>query len=349
VPDGSGILFVGAEKATGLRFQIWFQPYPSGEPIRISNDLSNYQSMSVTADGKSFVTTEQRTAATIYVADSPAVLSDKIDWKLTPISTQQATGFDLAWTARGRLLQKDDAWHIYETDADGGNRVRLLENDSVDFDPEPCGPGDVVAIGRVLEENNPNVWLVNSVTGELKQATFGTDVEKGSCTPDGKWMIYSATASDGIARIYKVSTDGGAPIELTRGTSFSPPVSPDGKLIVYGKTEGQGASAKSKIVVQKVEDGAIMQEIHMQEEYGDWHKLGWTPDGKALSFIHNTTGSVQNVYMLPLSGGAPVELTHFDSEPAAVLAYAWSRDGKKFAVTRSRQNDTDVVMFSRLR
>jgi hypothetical protein len=35
--------------------------------------------------------------------------------------------------------------------------------------------------------------------------------------------------------------------------------------------------------------------------------------------------------MQPLVGGAPVQLTHFDSEPAVVLAYAWSRDGEKFS------------------
>jgi hypothetical protein len=34
------------------------------------------------------------------------------------------------------------------------------------------------------------------------------------------------------------------------------------------------------------------------------------------------------------------------SEPAVASADAWSRDGKKFAVTRARYNDTDVVMFS---
>jgi Tol biopolymer transport system component len=80
-----------------------------------------------------------------------------------------------------------------------------------------------------------------------------------------------------------------------------------------------------------------------------WHELEWTPDGHALTFVHNTTGSTQNVYLLPLAGGAPVQLTHFDSEPAVVAAYAWSRDGKKFAVTRARYNDTDVVMFSGFR
>ena len=348
LPDGSGLLFVGAEKGTGLRNQIWFQPYPAGEAIKVSNDLSSYLSVSVAGDGRSFITTEQRQAATIYVGDSPAALSGKIGWKLTPISTQQATGYDLAWVANGKLLQKDASWHFYETASDGSNRVRLLENDSVLFSAAACGPGDLVVIGRVLDDNKPNVWRLNTVSGELKQLTFGNDVEKGSCTPDGAWMVYTdEQASDGIGHIYKVSVNGGTPVEVAHGTSFSPIVSPDGKLIAYGKIKGQGPQAKSKVVVQRLDDGSIAQEIEMPPAFGDWHALGWTPDGKALSFVHNTTGQAQNVYVLLLSGGAPIPLTHFDSE--AVPAYAWSRDGKKFAVTRARYNDTDVVMFSGFR
>jgi len=350
LPDASGLLFVASEKGTGLRSQIWFQPYPAGEAIRVSNDLSNYLSLSITGDGRSFITTEQRQAATVYVGDSPAVLSGKIDWKLTPISTQQATGYELSWTSTGKLLQKDASYHIYETASDGSNRVGLLESDSVLFSAMACGPGDSVVIGRVLDDNKPNVWRLNAVSGELKQLTFGIDIEKGDCTPDGKWVLYTEeAASDGVGHIYKISTDGGTPFELARGTTFSSVVSPDGKLIAYAKTEGQGASAKSKIVLERLDDGTIAREIEMPAPFGDWHALGWTPDGKALSFVHNTTGSTQNVYMLPLSGGTPVQLTHFDSEPAFVAAYAWSRDGKKFAVTRARYNDTDVVLFSGFR
>ncbi|HEX6905511.1 MAG TPA: protein kinase [Terriglobales bacterium] len=349
LPDASGLLFVGAEKGTGLRSQIWFQPYPAGDAIRVTNDLSSYSSLSVTGDGRSFITTEQRQAATVYVGDSPAVLSDKIDWKLMPISTQQATGYDLSWTATGKLLQKDVSWHIDETAADGSDRIRLLPNDSLLFSATACGTGDLVVVGRVLEDNKPNLWLLNTVSGELRQLTFGNDVEKGECTPDGKWLLYGeGAASDGVGRIYKVSTVGGTPAELTRGTSFSPRVSPDGKLIAYGKTEGQGASTKSKIVVQRLEDGAIEKQIEMIALFDDWHALGWTPDGKALSFVHNTTGNKQNVYMVSLSGGAPVPLTH-SSEPVFVPAYAWSKDGKKFALTRARYNDTDVVLFSGFR
>ena len=62
--------------------------------------------------------------------------------------------------------------------------------------------------------------------------------------------------------------------------------------------------------------------------------------------MHNTTGGTENVYIQPLAGGPPVQLTHFDSEPALVAAYTWSQDGKKFAITRARSNDADVVMFN---
>jgi serine/threonine protein kinase/Tol biopolymer transport system component len=348
LPDSSGLFFVAGEKSTGLRWQIWFQPYPRGDPFKVSNDLSIYKSLSVTAEGKSFVTAQERQAATIYVGDSPAVLNDKINWKLTPISTEQATGYDLSWTAAGKLLQNDAAFHIYLTAADGSNRARLLENDDVNFHPAACGSGDMVVAARVSESNNPNLWRLNLSTGGLKQLTFGADYERGSCTPDGKWVVYNGPFKDGVGHIFKVSTDGSTPVELAQGTWFDPLVSPDGKLIAYGKTDGQGANAKSIIVLQKLEDGAIVRRIEMPATY-DWSRLRWAPDGHALTFVHNTTGTVQNVYMLPLSGGLPVQLTHFDSEPAVVAAYAWSRDGKKFAITRARYNDTDVVLFSGFR
>ena len=345
VPDASGILFVAGEKSTGMRWQIWFLPYPSGGPLKVSNDLSQYGAISVTGDGKSFVATQQRPSATIYVADSPPVLNEKIDWKFTPISTEQATGYDLSWTGSGKMLQRDAAMHLFMTNADGGDPVRLLDNDGVDFGANGCGAGDFAVVGRVLEENQPNLWRLNVATGELKQLTSGIDIEKGFCTPDGKWVVYNEDIGGGRGTIFKLSVDGGAPVELARGTAFSPPVSPDGQFIAYGKTEGQGAGSNSKILVARLADGSILKEVDLPPAY-EWSKLGWAPDSRSLTLVHNTTGGVKNVYMLPLAGGAPVQVTHFDSEPGVVEAYAWSRDGKKFAVTRARYNDTDVVMFS---
>jgi Tol biopolymer transport system component len=152
--------------------------------------------------------------------------------------------------------------------------------------------------------------------------------------------------NDNITHMFKVSIDGGPPVELGRGNLSSGVVSPDGTRVAYRKTEGQGASTKVKVVVQKMEGGPPIQEI---EAPASAAHLGWSPDGRALTYVRSTTGSTQNLYMQPLDGSPEVQLTHFDSEPAAVVAYAWSRDGKRLAITRARYNDTDVVMFSGFR
>ncbi len=148
-PGLSGLFLIGRGKTTGSHQQIWFQPYPAGQPVKVSNDLSEYQSLSVTADGQSFVTTEERPSAAIYVADSPAILDDKIDWKLTPISNERATGYQISWTAAGKLLQRDAGRHSYETAADGSGRVDLLNRAEITFAPTACGAGDLVVLSRV--------------------------------------------------------------------------------------------------------------------------------------------------------------------------------------------------------
>jgi Tol biopolymer transport system component len=248
------------------------------------------------------------------------------------------------------LLQVDSALHAYMTNSDGSNRTHLLESNSLIADLTACGPKDMVIVAILTEENQVQLWRLNGSSGEFRQLTSGKFDRYASCSPDGKFVVYeSFLSTDSMPRILKVSTDGGKPVELFRGTIASPPaVSPDGSLAAYGKVDGQGAGAKAKIVVQKLEGGGLVQEMEMPST-SNFHWLGWTPDGRALIYVQNTTGNRENLYMQPLAGGAPVQLTHFDSEPALVASYAWSRDGRKLAITRARYNDTDVVMFSGFR
>jgi Tol biopolymer transport system component len=76
--------------------------------------------------------------------------------------------------------------------------------------------------------------------------------------------------------------------------------------------------------------------------------LSWTPDSRGLCFL-STIGNATHLMMQPLAGGAPVQLTHFDSEPSMITAYAWSKDGKKLALSRARYNSRDVVAFTGFR
>jgi Tol biopolymer transport system component len=149
-------------------------------------------------------------------AIQPSVLNDKTDWKLTPISTEQATGYELSWTEAGQLVQLNGARHVYVTAADGSRRVRLLEDDEYDAFVTACGKSDAVMVSRLLNNDTVSLWRLNPSTGELKRITNGDTDQAPSCTPDGKWVIYTAPSSgDNAWHIFKVSTDGGAPVEVS--------------------------------------------------------------------------------------------------------------------------------------
>jgi Tol biopolymer transport system component len=78
--------------------------------------------------------------------------------------------------------------------------------------------------------------------------------------------------------------------------------------------------------------------------YWDYSLLHWTPDGQALRYPL-LVGDEMNLWSQPISGGPPRQITHFHEY---ILAYDWSPDGKRLAVTRAKYS-SDVVLISNFR
>jgi serine/threonine protein kinase len=78
LPDGSGIVIVPQDLATSAGAQIWEIAYPSGETRRITNDLNNYTSISLTADAKSLVTSEMEFHSAVWRL--PAIGAGRNGW-----------------------------------------------------------------------------------------------------------------------------------------------------------------------------------------------------------------------------------------------------------------------------
>jgi eukaryotic-like serine/threonine-protein kinase len=345
IPDGSGLFLVGLAKKNDP-LQIWFQPYPNGPVTKVSNDLDSYSSLSVTADGNVLVSSRYYTDSSIYVGDVPHESSDKIDWKLTAISSEQTAGANgLSWTRSGKLLQLDGVNRLFITDAQGGERTQLADENQGLLEVAACGNTDWVLESRMAADQTANVWKLNAVTGEIAELTNAKLASSLSCTPDGTSFVYQ---DYGAHAIYKIAMDGGSPKEVAKGTVCCPTISPDGKSLAYMKAEGQGAKLKASFVVSSLEGGPALKEIVMPPDLQNLNgspALGWAPDGKGLTWL-STIKNAQHVMMQPLAGGPPVQLTHFDTEPALITQYAWSKDGKKLAVTRQKYNARDIMMFT---
>ena len=134
-------------------------------------------------------------------------------------------------------------------------------------------------------------------------------------------------------------------MELERGAIFAVSLSPDGRWIAYGRPKGEFKQQTREIAIVSIEGGPPMHTLSPPSPNS--FLLGWSPDSQSL--LMGDGALAQNLYQLPLAGGAPVQMTHFDSEPLWITAAAYSRDGKKIAITRQRANTTDAVLFTGFR
>ena len=191
----------------------------------------------------------------------------------------------------------------------------------------------VVLSRGTTSDNRLSVWRLNTVTGETRRLSSGKgDQDSGSCTPDGKWVVYHGLQeSDGFLHIFKVSIDGGQPVELAHGNVGSLSVSPDGRFVAYTQVEGQSPSSKLKFVVQKAEGGAPVQELDAPFNID---VVGWTPDGPQSFLCPAGWEFQQSLYTAPGWRTAhPIEPTWMPNRPTSsrMPGRAMARKSRLFA------------------
>jgi hypothetical protein len=151
--------------------------------------------------------------------------------------------------------------------------------------------------------------------------------------------------------LLRVPTKGGT-AENVSGKSFPFVVgrfSPDGNSI--GLLFGEGERGERiKLAVVDAHSGSFKGTFDtpasgsVPDNSNPWWALRWAPDGRGLTYALSQGGST-NLWLQPIAGGPPHQLTHF---PDDVIAYAWSPDGNRLAVARSTTS-SDVVVFRNFR
>lgn len=340
LPDSSGMFVETRSRESNFRGQIKFQPYPSGALQNVTNDLNEYEDVTVTADGKSLVTVQRQRSSAVYLGAAPAKLPSEITVSSTPLSTGQAEGGSLQWTNDGKLLFDDNDFHSFRMNPDGTSRVRVPDRDTNAAMAIACGPDALVY--TTLRDNNLNLFRYAAATRETRQLTFERDAETPVCTRDGKTVYYINNLEGPVLK--RVSTAGGAPEVVSLNAVNGVSLSPDEKRLAFVHFAETGNTHKSEIVIQDTTGG---NKLSISAD-GLVRRPEWAPDGHAL-ILNKRTGAGSSLFYQALDGSKPTQITHFTSEPLWVAAYALSPDGKQVAITRARVNDSDLVMFSNFR
>jgi serine/threonine protein kinase len=121
LPDSRGLLATYQPNATPYaRSQVGFVSEPGGQFRAITRDTNNYQTVTVSADGKTLATVQQKSTQTFYIL--PAAGFSGNPPNPAPAQIKDAIFFD--WVSNG-ILYFDDVDSLVRISADGADKATL--------------------------------------------------------------------------------------------------------------------------------------------------------------------------------------------------------------------------------
>jgi Tol biopolymer transport system component len=178
--------------------------------------------------------------------------------------------------------------------------------------------------------NNLELWKADASGRRIARLVSSVTASQLAITPNDRTVLYASLAAGGTVSLYSVPIEGGTPAKLADGSGAA--VSPDGSSMAF--TDSRGS-----LVVCALPGCTSPRTIGSAPFDG---AASWTPDGHGVAYA-----SEGNVWIQPIAGGSPRQLTRFaDKRPIGSLA--WSRDGKRLALTRTTITN-DIVLFSGLK
>ena len=351
MPDGSLVIAggeVGPEMAAPN--QLWRIP-TSGEPNRITNDVTGYWRLSATRNGDVMITLQSRTVGDIWSAQG----TDLTKAKTLTSSGEFNQGFN--WTPDGRLLFGStvtgniDLWMM---NTDGTHRIQLTSNQGANSEPSMTSDGKYIVFlnrtgywaNHLMRMDNDGKNIKSLVNDEMAQ-------NYPRLSPDGKWLYYVQISKDG-STIRKVSINGGlsimvAAVPYEAGTTSSvilKEISRNGGKIMIEYTRVDQVNAARHIAI-------IPSDIRSEGTGQAWPasvvtfdlpstangNVGWTPDGKHVAYRDSKGG----ICILDANGkGKPKTLIQF---PSDARGYHWSYDGKQFGFIKIART-TDALSIT---
>jgi len=151
--------------------------------------------------------------------------------------------------------------------------------------------------------------------------------------PDNQRIVYVSDLNALKNFLWIVEGSGGSPqliqASATLGDNVeSPTVAPDGKRIAFSHrtAANDGLRRRTDIWIVHLDTGQLLPLV----QGGDGsYAPAWSPDGAWIAYVARH-GDANDLFVVPASGGTPVQLTTV----GAVAAPTWSPDGRMIAFLR---------------
>lgn len=337
--DRSGLVISAQEQMDAPR-QLWFVSYPEGKARRITNDLHEYDSLSLTADARTLAAVQAEKTFSISVTPSGDLGRVSPDLSsVREIFSEVGIGRERAmWTPDNRMVYCSRAggnWDIWSMNKDGSDQKQLTVDSHNDLFPTVSSDGRYIYFASD-RAGALNIWRMENDGSNPLQLTRGINQTLPAVTPDGQWVIYQQGLGLDEPSIWRVPAVGGEPEQLTNSLTLRPAVSPDGRLLAYVYLDEK----EWGVAVVAFEGGEATKKFPFPPTVSS-RFFRWTPDGQALAHIANERGA-SNIWLQPLNGDPPKQLTNFQA--GQLFSFTWSPDGQWLAYMRHTAT-SDVVLL----
>jgi len=316
--------------------QLWQISMPEGTASRITNDLSHYDGVSLTADSSRLVTVLHDRKVAIWVDDKKV-----IDAAQLYIGTRDVSGVgSVDWMPDGRVVYSSLASgnpDIWICEADGSNARQLTHHPDSDGFPVAAPDGSYILFVSTRNENRPHLFRMEIDGGNPTQLTHGGGEVMPCLSRDGKLLFYMNLEN---RKVMRMALPDGPTADLKIPSPATPQsVSPDNKqlLSVYWNHH---QSPAQRLGIFPLDGGPILRQVGL-DVVDVRPRVQWSPDGRSFTHIVTRAG-VSNLWNLPAQGGDPRQLTDF--KDSRIFAFRWSPDGKRLAMVRGAAT-SDVVLI----
>jgi serine/threonine protein kinase/Tol biopolymer transport system component len=344
--DGSGLVIIAADQESRLS-QLWHVSTTDGAVRCLTNDLNNYGGVSLARVADNLVTVRFDQSSNIWIAPATGGTGASLSQSSQAIDANRATQitsggvkyFGGAWTPDGRIVYSTDvsgALDLWIMNRDGSNQKQLTSEAGSNFQPTVSPDGRYIFfVSDRGDGDKHNIWRMDVDGQNPKQLTKVNFARYPTITPDGKWIVYVSLGSKSPT-LWKMPVDGGQPVQMLDKYAMAPAVSPDGKLIACYYWD-ETPDSQLGIAIIPFEGGAPIKHFNLPAMF-----VRWTPDGRGLAYVDNP-GGVSNIWMQPIDGGKPVQLTDFKTD--MIFGFNWSPDARQLGLVRGVVT-SDVVLFS---
>lgn len=346
LPDGRGLMIVYTDRSTGFRrAQIGFVSFPEGQFHALTNDTNGYQTLSISADGKSIAAMQRQGSESVVLLPSSGHGNPTT---VAGIPTNENVR-QVLWDKDGNLLVVS-SHAILRTSPDGNHQTTILTDpNALITGAVACTNGGPIILTWYARDggNQSDIWRVDADGSHRKQLTHGKDDEQPGCSPDGKWVYYADNTKN--YEIYREPIEGGTP-ELIKASRMkngfvgsAGDISPDGKLLAAIVTQIDPVTEADLHALALIDVAANTESFVriFPSQPTITFPVAFTPDGKNVAYRVIDKGT-DNIWMQPVDGSKGHPVTEFTTDH--IRYFSWSPDGKTLAVVRGHLI-SDVVLL----